>query len=179
MPAEPRAWWGWHRLSDNWARRLVEHAHVGRGDLVLDIGAGTGAITRHLCDSGARVIAIEAHPRRARELRQKFAGRNVRVVSVDAADLRLPQRPFQVVSNPPFAITTALLRRLLHPRSQLRRADLIVPRHVAARWAAGRAPGSSRWMHTFDARITARVPRSAFRPPPPNDVCVLTIVRRA
>jgi 23S rRNA (adenine-N6)-dimethyltransferase len=170
--------WGWHQLADEWARQLVERGDVRPGDLVVDIGAGSGAITGHLVAAGARVVAVELHPRRAQELRTRFAGSDVIVVQADAADLRLPGQPFCVVANPPFAITTALLRRLLGPRSQLVRADLVVPRHVAIRWAAGRGSDSRRWVPVFDARMTQRVPRWAFSPPSPSDAAVLTIVRR-
>lgn len=156
----------------------MERADLGPTDLVLDIGAGTGAITWHLAATGARVIAVEAHPRRAADLRADVAGRRVKVVSADASDLRLPRRPFHVVANPPFAITTALLRRLLGPRSLLVRADLIVPRHVAARWAGGRGHAHDRWSATFSADVTAYVPRAAFRPAPPGPAAVLTIRRR-
>jgi 23S rRNA (adenine-N6)-dimethyltransferase len=145
---------------------------------VLDIGAGRGAITRHLVDAGARVVAVENHPRRAAELRRAFAGCGVQVVQADASDLWLPRRPFHVVANPPFAITTSLLRRVLGVKSQLQRAELVVPRHVAARWAAGRAPGARRWMPVYDLRSAARVPRHAFHPPPPADAAVLAVRRR-
>jgi 23S rRNA (adenine-N6)-dimethyltransferase len=175
---EQPARWGYHRLTDHWARRLVERAHTGHGDLVLDIGAGDGAITRPLAATGARVLAIEAHPRRARQLRDAFAGHNVKVIRADAADLRLPGRPFVVVANPPFAITTALLKRLLHPRSGLDRAFLVLPRPVAARWTKGRAPGAQRWAQVFDLRIIATIPRSAFVPSAPREAVVLEILRR-
>jgi 23S rRNA (adenine-N6)-dimethyltransferase len=145
---------------------------------VLDIGAGDGVLTRVALGRGARVIAIEAHPGRARGLRTQFAGRAVKVVRTDAADLRLPTRPFVVVANPPFTITTALLKRLLARHSQLRTAALVVPRHVAARWVGGRAPGANRWSATFELRTAARMPRHAFVPPPPNDAVVLRISRR-
>jgi len=111
-------WWGWHQLDARWAERLVADSGVGRGDLVVDVGAGTGALTAPLIDAGARVIAIELHPRRAEALRKRF-GRLAVVVEADAADLRLPRRPFHVVANPPFAITTALVNRLLAQGSQM------------------------------------------------------------
>jgi 23S rRNA (adenine-N6)-dimethyltransferase len=141
----------------------------------VDVGAGTGAITGPLVESGARVIAVELHPGRAAALRDRF-GDVVTVVRADAADLRLPRRPFSVVTNPPFAGTTALLRRLLAPGSRLVRADLVVPAHVAARWAAGRGAGAARWSTSYRCFVTTHVPRSAFRPAPPSNAAVLTVV---
>ena len=154
-------------------------AGIRPGDLVLDVGAGTGAVTAALVAAGARVVAVELHPVRARLLAERFPLSAVAVVRADAADLRLPRRPFRVVANPPFSVSTALLRRLLAPGSRLLGADLVVPRHVAVRWAVGRAPGSGRWRRTFDARVVRPVPRSAFRPPPPGDVVVLRLSPRS
>jgi 23S rRNA (adenine-N6)-dimethyltransferase len=157
----------------------VESARIQRGDLVLDIGAGAGAITRPLLESGARVIAFELHDGRARQLGERFAGASLKVVRVDAADLRLPGRPFRVVANPPFGVSTALLKRLLAPGSRLVSADLVLPLHVARRWASGRGPGNGRWSRTFDVEVAMRVPPAAFRPPPPMDVAVLRVRRRS
>jgi 23S rRNA (adenine-N6)-dimethyltransferase len=171
--------WGWHQLADHWARRLVADSGAGAGDLVLDIGAGTGAITGPLVAVGAHVVAVELHPVRADHLRARFASLPVTVVRADAADLRLPRRPFRVVANPPFAITTALLKRLLGPGSRLVTADLVVPRHVAVRWAEGRAPGAGRWRREFDASVRQAVPRHAFCPPATAPAAVLRIERRS
>jgi len=44
--------WGWHRLEDDWAGRVVAAARVQPGELVLDIGAGEGALTAHLVRTG-------------------------------------------------------------------------------------------------------------------------------
>jgi 23S rRNA (adenine-N6)-dimethyltransferase len=101
------------------------------------------------------------------------------VVVADAADLRLPRRPFRVVANPPFAATTALLRRLTAPGSHLQRADVIVPWHLAERWVSGKAPGVGRWGKDYVCSIGRPIPRSAFTPPPPNGVSVLVIQRAA
>lgn len=178
MP-EQRTRWGWHRLDSRWAERLVDDAGVHAGDLVLDIGAGTGAITAPLSRRRAKVIAFELHPARAQELRRRFTNANVIVVQADGGDIRLPRRPFRVVANPPFAISVALLRRLTAPGSRLQRADIVVPRHQAERWVSGNAPGAGRWRKEFVCSIGLPVPRSAFTPPPPHAVSVLVIQRAA
>ena len=174
--AAPSRRWGWHQLTASWAQQLVADARIRPGDLVLDVGAGAGALTRPLLEAGARVIAVEAHPGRAAELRRRF-GCEVVVVQADAADLRLPRRPYRVVANPPFAITTPLLRRLLQPGSRLLDAHLVVQEQAAHKWASRAAPAASRWQRTHRPSLGRRVPRNAFRPPPRVDTRILRIER--
>lgn len=166
--------WGWHRLDGRWADRLVERAAIAPGELVLDIGAGDGVLTGRLVAAGARVVAVELHPGRAAALRRRFAASPVTVVQADAADLRLPRRPFKAVANPPFGVTTALLRRLLHHGSRLERADLVLPAWAVGRWAAARGASSA----VFRVDAGPWVPRSAFLPPPPDRARVLVVTRR-
>lgn len=170
--------WGWHRLSPDWAGRLVADAALPRGALVVDIGAGTGAITDALLGAGARVVAVESHPGRARTLRERFRHRDVIVVQVDAIDLRLPRRPYHVVANPPFAISGPLLRRLVQPGSRLVTAHLVLQEQVARRWTTFDAPAAVRWRRNFGAALGPPVPRRAFTPPPRVDARVLRIRRR-
>lgn len=179
MSANARARWGWHELTERCARDIVNDAGVAPGDLVLDIGAGTGGLTAPLVAAGARVVAVELHPVRARILRRRFADANVVVVQADAGDLRLPRRPFRVVANPPFALTTALLNRILQPGSALTTADLVVPRHVARRWSQPGAPGARRWQQQYAPSIGRSLPARAFHPPATQPVSVLRIRRRA
>lgn len=148
------------------------------GELVLDIGAGRGALTAPLVEAGARVLAVELHPGRADDLRRRFAADPVTVIRTDAADLRLPGRPFRVIASPPYGISTALLKRLLAPGSRLLSADLVLQRAVANRWIEGNAPGSGRWSRHYDLALGLRLPRKAFTPPPRVDSTVLTIRRR-
>jgi 23S rRNA (adenine-N6)-dimethyltransferase len=178
VPASGNSPWGWHRLSPSWAERLVADAGISPGDLVIDVGAGTGAVTAPLVTAGARVIAVEMHPHRLAVLRERFAADDVTVVRADAGDLRLPRRPFRVVANPPFAVTSGLLARLLAPGSRLVRADLVLQRAPARRWASGRAPGAGRWARDYDVGLGRRVPRAAFTPRPRVDCAVLVVARR-
>jgi 23S rRNA (adenine-N6)-dimethyltransferase len=174
--AGPRPW-GWHQLKPQWADALVAEAPIARGAVVLDIGAGTGAITRPLLLAGARVIAVEAHGGRAALLRDRFRGDLV-VVEADAGDLRLPKKPYYVVASPPFGVSSRLLRRLLQPGSRLLAARLILQDQVVRRWAAPDAPGAARWAKEFRATVGRRIPRRAFIPPPHVDTRILAIDRR-
>jgi 23S rRNA (adenine-N6)-dimethyltransferase len=170
-------YWGWHRLDRAWAARIVDAAGVHPGDLVLDVGAGEGSLTEALLGVGARVVAIELHPGRAQSLRRRFVGEAVRVVAVDAADLRLPRRRFTVVANPPFAIATALLNRLVAPGSRLSAADVVVPRYIARRWCSHGSKGSPRWGRQFEVTLGLRLPARSFVPRAPRDAVVLRLRR--
>jgi 23S rRNA (adenine-N6)-dimethyltransferase len=157
---------------------LVHEAGVGRGDLVLDVGAGLGALTAPLVVRGCRVIAIERHPERAAALRDCFGDR-VRFVRADAADLRLPRRPFHVVANPPYGVTTELLARLVHPGSRMVSAQLVLQRDAARRWTSPSAPAARRWQQQWSPDLGPVVPRRAFTPPPKVDSQVLSLRRRS
>jgi 23S rRNA (adenine-N6)-dimethyltransferase len=170
--------WGWHPLTDEWATRIVADAAVRPGELVLDIGAGHGALTAELVERGARVIAVEFHPARARHLTGRFAGLPVTVVRADALSIRLPRHPFRVVASPPYAITSPLLRLLLAPTSRLTAADLVLQRAVVRRYTSGRAASPGRWRRQWRLQVGRSLPRRAFRPSPRVDSAVLVVRRR-
>ena len=145
-----------------------------RVDLVLDLGAGDGALTTHLLTAGAEVVAVELHPRRAAALRERFADRDLTVVRCDLRDLRLPRRPFRVVSSPPYQLSTDLVRILLGT-DRLLSADLVLQR-AAVRRMVEQVP-RARHARRYRLEAGGSVPRGAFRPPPRVDSAVLRIRR--
>lgn len=170
--------WGWHPLREDWARRIVADARVRPGELVLDLGAGRGALTRPLLEAGARVVAVELHPGRARYLRERFAGQAVSVVEQDLATLRLPRRRFRVVANPPYGLSTALLSMLLAPGSQLVSADLVLQRGAARGFAERRHRFTRQAARQWRLEVGRALPRTAFRSPPRVESSVLVVRRR-
>ena len=160
---------------------LVDGSEVGNGDLVVDIGAGNGLISAALVRRGAQVLAIERDPSLAERLRAKFATwPAVTVVEGDVLETPPPDKPFSVVANLPFGITTKILRHLLDSDA-LARADVIVQAEVARkRGSGGRGTLlNACWEPWFEFATGARIAASAFRPRPRVDAAVLIVTRRS
>jgi 23S rRNA (adenine-N6)-dimethyltransferase len=174
---------GQHFLrSSRFAADLVRYAGVEAGDLVVDVGAGTGALTNALASARARVVALELDPVLTAELRRRFSERDVEVVEADAREYRWPKTSFAVVANLPFAGSRDILSRLLgDPRVPLRRADAIVQWEAAVKHAAV-WPATLKgvlWGAWYELAVTALISRTAFSPPPAVDAGVLRAVRLA
>ena len=190
MSAQRRTARDWRRrqLGQNFlrpesARQFVADCALRPGELVVEIGAGRGAITEHLARAPVEVVAIELDPAWAARLRQRFAGSpRVRVFAGDFFRFALPGRAFRVVGSLPFSATTDMLRRLLDdPRVPLTRADLIVQWQVAESRSA--LPPTTllgtAWAPWWELRLGRRIPAREFRPVPRIDAGVLTATRRA
>jgi 23S rRNA (adenine-N6)-dimethyltransferase len=166
------------------AERFVAEADVRPGELVVDIGAGSGAVSVELVRRGARVVAVEADPVWAGRLRDLGRGKGdgrLRVIDGDFFAWPLPDRPYRVVACPPFGSTTAIMRRLFDDaQQQLVRADLIVQWEVARKRAAVPPANlvSTTWAPWWEFRLGRRIPAEDFRPVPRVDGGVLSVVRR-
>ena len=171
---------GQHFLGSELADALVDEASIRPGELVVEIGAGRGALTHALARRGAQVVAIEKDPDWADRLRREVTP-NVTVVCCDVLDFRLPRRPFRALGSIPFGATTAILRRLLDdPDGALQRADLVVQWEVARKRAATPPATmlSTTWAPWWTFEVGRRIPARAFRPVPAVDAAVLCVRRR-
>src|ERR1051326_2263458 len=150
--------------------RLVAASTIRRGDLVLDLRAGTGTITDRLANWGCRVVAVENDPFLVRHLRTRFAQTPcVQVRQCDVVQVPLPRCPYKVFSNIPFDVTASTLSRLTRAKNVPDDAYLVMQREAAHRFL-----GSPRctlvaaltfpWfdttlLHEFDPRDFAPMPR--------------------
>jgi len=168
---------GAHFLTDQRIiAQLIAASGVCPGDLVLDLGAGYGALTLPLARTGARVIAVELDPGLARTLTRRCQPYpQVTVVTADLRTIPLPRRPFRVVASPPFSLTALLLRRLLDGDAQaqapaqaasLLSADLILELGAARGLADAAAAGRHA---RYDVQLLRPVRAASFSPPPARD----------
>ncbi len=125
----------------NTLEKIVELAAITPGSTVLEIGPGTGNLTRILAREARRVIAVEVDDRLVPLLRGTFAGQpHVEVIHGDILTIDLAayvgDAPYTVVANLPYYITSAILRRLLESGPRPQRLVITVQREVAERLVA-------------------------------------------
>ena len=174
-------WLGQHFLrSRRLAASLVQQTNVSASDLVVEIGAGYGILTRALARRAAQVIAVEIDPTLAINLVKRFSNDGkVLVVSGDFFDLPLPAAPFRVFGNIPFGSTTSLLRHLLSTTdAPIMQVDVIVQRGVAIKRTRGWNLLNLCWAPWWEFKIAARIPPSAFKPPTTVEAALLAISKR-
>jgi 16S rRNA A1518/A1519 N6-dimethyltransferase RsmA/KsgA/DIM1 with predicted DNA glycosylase/AP lyase activity len=164
------------------ARHIVAESGVGKDDLVVELGAGGGMLTRQLARASRQVVAVEYDPYWALYLGERFSDHeNVRVVQGDALTVRLPKEPFVVVANIPFNITTPILHRLLDdPTSPLQSVHLLVQKQVALKHARS-TPTTLKtltWSPWYRFSAGLELPAEAFHPKPEVDACLMVAAKR-
>ncbi len=163
------------------ARAIVRRLAFSPGDLVVEAGAGDGLLTEALAGAGFRVIAVEKDERLFGLLRQRVANRpNVACHHADFLTFALPSVPYRVVSNVPYAITAALVRKLLHAARPPDGAMLIVQREAAEKFAGTPRETLFSLLHKpwFEISVAGIVRRRDFVPAPRVHSVLLRIRRR-
>jgi 16S rRNA (adenine1518-N6/adenine1519-N6)-dimethyltransferase len=172
-------------VDPNIQRKIVDAVDPGPDDVVVEIGPGTGALTRSLAERAGRLVAIELDDRLAAALAQEFADSasvtvlHRSVLDVDLATIAEPAR-IRVVGNIPYNITSPILFHLLARDARPADIVLMVQREVADRVLA--APGTGAYgALSIGVQSVARVERlfhvgrGAFRPAPTVDSTVIRI----
>jgi len=165
---------------DRVLRREVDLAKLARSDVVLEIGAGNGCLTRMIAERAKRVIAVEKDPRFVAFLSQNCPD-NVDLLEGDALDLDFP-RFNKAMGNPPYSISSPLIFKLLqHP---FKLGVFTFQYEFAQRMVA--QPGTDDYsrlsvmlaLTTRRISLEMMVPRWAFSPVPEVDSAVVTFVPR-
>ena len=169
---------------------LAAEAGVTKDEDVLEIGPGCGSLTKHLCENANRVLAVELDERLIPLLRAFLDQyKNLTVVQGDVMALNLPEvtkdlkRPFAVVANIPYYITTPLIKLLLTGGLPVSRLALMVQREVADKILA--EPGDEAWgplsilcRFLCEPRLALEVPAEMFTPPPKVDSAFVVLPLR-
>jgi 16S rRNA (adenine1518-N6/adenine1519-N6)-dimethyltransferase len=164
-------------VDQNLLRRLVEAAGVGPGDVVLEVGPGTGTLTEELLDRGCEVVACELDRGLADLLRERLGGRSAGRFTLVEGDClagkravnpeilaAIGGRPFRLVANLPYGAATPLMLTLLVDHPACSAMHVTIQREVADRLRA--APGTKEYGElSIVAQALAELERICLAPP--------------
>jgi 16S rRNA (adenine1518-N6/adenine1519-N6)-dimethyltransferase len=171
---------GQHFLADSRYRRTILDAlQLRDDDLVIEIGAGRGALTELLVERARRVVAVEIDARLAERLKEKLAHEarlevlHADILSIDISEVCRCHGSAQcfVFGNLPYYITSPIVHHLFGSWASIRAMALLVQREVAERLTA--SPGRRTYGYLSvlarvysQPRVALSVPAGAFSPPP-------------
>ena len=171
--------------------RIVSAAEIGEEDCVLEIGPGLGTMTQYLAERAGRVIAVEIDKNLIPILEENLSPYgNVTLINADILKLDIGKlaeeenggRPFKVVANLPYYITTPIIMGLFESRVPLKSITVMVQKEVADRMQVG--PGTKDYgalslavQYYAKPEIVANVPPNCFIPRPNVDSAVIRLTR--
>lgn len=147
--------------------RLIDYANVGSEDTVLEVGAGTGNLTKHISGVAGEVIAVEKEESLFRILKKKFSD-SVQLVHVDILKVSWPKFN-KCVSNIPYSISRKFIVKLLQKRFKV--AVLVVQYDFAEKLLAKAGSENYRFISaltqsTSEVEILEKITPDSFAPRP-------------
>ena len=155
--------------------RIVDAAEISKEDCVLEIGPGLGTLTQYLAERAGNVAAVEIDKKLMPILQETLSALiNADILKLDIFRLAEEMnggRPFKVVANLPYYITTPIIMWLLESRAPVKTVTVMVQKEVADRMQVG--PGTKDYgalslavQYYARPEIVANVPPNCFIPRP-------------
>ena len=178
---------GQHFLNSEYVpKKMCDAANLEVGDIVLEIGPGTGALTKEILDRGAQVIALEADLRAIESLNETFAveiaagqliihHHDARVI--DPTGFGLKHQQYKVVANIPYYISGLLFRTMLETDCQPNTLVFLVQKEVASRIAKDKKESllSLSIKCYGKPSYIGTIARGHFTPPPNVDSAIIAV----
>ncbi len=176
-------------------QKIVDTVEPAPMDVVIEIGPGLGTLTRQIARRVRMLLAVEIDPRLLPILADTLSGYNhIEIIQGDALEIDFDHlvaaktasefgqegKPYKLVANLPYYITSPLLTRLVLERFNMSMMVIMVQQEVAARLTA--APGNKSYgslsvliQYFTEPELVFQVPRTAFHPSPGVDSAVVQL----
>lgn len=166
---------------DNIARKIVRAAEIDPDDIVLEIGPGKGALTRHLLEKTEQLITVEIDKRAAGLLKKKFEKEStigkLQVLQEDFLSVDLGKisrkfgKPIRILGNIPYYITSPILFKVIEERESVRDLTILVQLELGRRIVAKPRTKEYGILSVFcqfygTPELLFKVPATAFSPRP-------------
>jgi len=181
---------GQHFLSDtSQLKKIADAASLTKDDIVLEVGTGVGTLTKYLAQKAGFVISVEIDKKMipaAKEYLRDFD--NIKIINADIMKCNIPKlladhpgyKHKKVVANVPYYLTTPLITLLIGSKAKFESIVLTIQNEVAERIIS--EPGRKQYgsftvfvNYYTKPEIKARIPNTAFTPPPEVGSAVLRL----
>lgn len=175
-------------IDDNIKRKIVSSASVEDGSIVLEVGPGSGAITKLLVSLGVPVIAFEIDTRLKEDL-EKINSDNLTVIYEDFLKINLKEvlknyryKKLHLIANLPYYITTPIITKVME-ETEIDEMIIMVQKEVGERFKAN--PNTKEYnslsvylQYYFDIEKVTLVSKNCFVPRPKVDSIVIKFTRK-
>ena len=167
---------------------IVRTAGIRKGEHILEVGPGLGALTGRMLDAGADLTAVEFDRKLAEYLRSTLVPRGLKLIEGDACRVDFerifgPGDEFRVVSNLPYSAGTVVIANLLDLALPPQEMIVMLQKEVGSRLTAETGTDdysalTVRLAAAYDSRIIRTVPPDLFHPRPEIDSCIIRMTRK-
>lgn len=170
-------------LDGNLLDCIVRLSAPQKGERILEIGPGFGALTTRLLDAGADVYAVEFDHRIADYLRAHIKNEHLHLTEADACKTdyltMFGDRPFRAIANLPYSISTVFIAKMLDLQNPPESMFFMLQRETGERLSA--FPGSKQYSALsvriqlrYNVKLEKIVPPSVFFPMPEVDSALVS-----
>ncbi len=177
---------GQHFLRDeNIARKIVESLDAEGAGNVLEVGPGTGILTRYLFERYPDTHVLEIDPEAWHYLRERFPGQGERIIRGDFLTSDLLERlkpPLSIIGNFPYNISSQIFFRVLQYRNRVKQVVCMIQKEVGDRIRSPHGPKTYGILSVllqawFDVEYLFPVGPKVFSPPPSVQSAVIRLKR--
>lgn len=165
-------------ISDGVLEFMVKSANLTKDDIVLEIGAGTGLLTKKIAEKAGEVIAVEIDSKFEKILEEELSRfKNVRIIIGDATKIDYPEFN-KIISNLPFSSCDAILKNFCKYEFEL--GIVTVPKSLALKLEDKSYLNKLTLLlnSTFEIDFLKEVSRDLFYPSPSTDAAILRLTKR-
>ncbi len=178
-------------VSEEIIKKIIKAAAIKKGATILEVGSGTGNLTKALLESGARVIAVEKDDKLVHLLISNFQyliskqNPNLKLQIINKDILSFDENsinpPYRVIANIPYYLTGALIQKFLLSKNKPSELMLMVQKEVGERITA--QPPRANYLSSLvqflaETEILFHVKKENFWPQPKVDSVIIKLTPR-
>lgn len=167
-------------VSSETIEKIIKEVKIKKDEIVLEVGPGTGNLTKALLEAGAEVITVEKDHNLSEVMKSKFKNQKSKIIEKDILkfDENSLKNPYRIIANIPYYLTGKLIQKFIFSKNKPSELILMVQKEVGERITATPPKAnylSSLVQHFADAKMLFKVKKENFWPQPEVDSAIISI----